>query len=154
VRPFGCGHGCRSLEYEAACSPMDFGKHAAKYGSPPSSCPGHRVLGGRIAELSGVRVLCPACDHARHFARAGQLGLAADALQILAQVDNISDQAARERQEQARSAWRRRSRLSWDVTVSPALLDRHAALVILAGQHGSPGEGRDKVNLAASKLRP
>ena len=108
----------------------------------------------RIAELSSVRMLCPACDHARHFARAGQLGQAADALQTLARVNNISDQAARERQEQARSAWRRRSRLSWDVTVSPALLDRYAALVILAGQHGSPGEGRDKVNLADSKLPP
>jgi hypothetical protein len=105
----------------------------------------------RIAELTSVRMLCPACDHARHFARAGQLGLGAEALQTLARVNNISELDARTRQEHALSAWQRRSRLAWDVTVRQPLLDQYPVLAILAGQHGSPGEGRSKVTVADKK---
>jgi hypothetical protein len=102
-----------------------------------------------IATLSGVRILCPACDHARHFARAAQLGLAAEALRTLATVNGISPENARSLLDDAAKIWRRRrSRLAWTVQVSQKLLDRYAALEVLSGQRCVPGEGRSKVSLA------
>jgi hypothetical protein len=48
-----------------------------------------------VAVLTGLRILCPPCDHARHFARAGQLGQAVAVLSTLARVNGISEEGAR-----------------------------------------------------------
>jgi len=100
------------------------------------------------ATLASVRILCPACDHARHFARAGQLGAGADALRALARVNGISEEKARAMQAETLKIWRKRSRLAWTVRVDQTLLDGYPALAVLSGQRGVPGQGRDKVNLA------
>lgn len=97
------------------------------------------------ATLTGVRILCPACDHARHFARAGQLGKGADALATLARVNGISEERARKLQTEAHAVWLRRSRLAWTVRVTEAFLTAYPALAPLDGQRGAPGEGRVKV---------
>jgi hypothetical protein len=99
------------------------------------------------AALTGVRILCPACDHARHFARAGQLGKGADALAMLARVNGISEEQARALQAEAHAAWVRRSRQAWTVRVSEPLLTAYPALAVLDEQRGTPGEGRAKVAL-------
>jgi hypothetical protein len=101
-----------------------------------------------VATLTAVRILCPACDHARHFARAGQLGQAAAALSTLARVNGISEAGARALQAKAGEVWERRSRLAWTVRVSESLLEQYPVLAALDGQHGVPGEGRTKVALA------
>lgn len=100
------------------------------------------------ATLTGVRILCPSCDHARHFARAQQLGMGPDALAALARVNGISEERARVLQAEAQAVWVRRSRLSWTVRVSDSFLTAYPALATLDGQRGAPGEGRAKVALA------
>jgi hypothetical protein len=106
-----------------------------------------------VATLTSVRILCPACDHARHFARAGQLGQAATALSTLARVNGISESGARALQVKAGEVWQRRSRLAWTVRVSESLLKHHPVLAVLDGRHGVPGEGRTKVTLADQQAR-
>lgn len=101
-----------------------------------------------VATLTGMRILCPACDHARHFARAAQLGRAADALSTLARVNGITEQEARAIQKRAHDLWERRSRLAWTVRVSEPLLVQYPVLAVLDGQHGNPGEGRARAGLA------
>lgn len=102
---------------------------------------------------TAVRILCPACDHARHFARAGQLGQAAAALSTLARVNGISEAGARTLQAKAGEVWERRSRLAWTVRVRESLLEQYPVLAALDGQHGVPGEGRTKVALADQQAR-
>jgi hypothetical protein len=104
-----------------------------------------------VATLAGVRILCPACDHARHFARAGQLGLGGDAVRTLAGVNGINEHGARALQAEAMKVWRRRSRLTWTVCVAPSVLERYPALAALSGQGGIPGQGRGRVNRADSQ---
>lgn len=101
-----------------------------------------------VATLIGVRILCPACDHARHFARAAQLGKSAAALDTLARVNEISQEHARALQAKALTLWKRRSALAWTVHVSEPFLATYPALAPLDGQHGTPGDGRAKVALA------
>lgn len=79
----------------------------------------------------------PACDHARHFARAGQLGAGADALRALARANGISEEKARALQAEALKIWRKRSRLAWTVRVDQTLLD---------GYQRSPGFRRPAVH--------
>jgi hypothetical protein len=69
-----------------------------------------------VATLTGVRILCPACNFARHFARAAQLGKGADALATLTRVNGISKAEARALQDDAEKAWKRRSRRAWTCT--------------------------------------
>jgi hypothetical protein len=101
----------------------------------------------QVAELSGVRILCPACDHARHFARAGQLGLAAEALRTLALVNGITEHRALALQQKAMRDWARRSSRSWTVRVARPFADRYPALAVLDGRTGAPGQGREKVSV-------
>jgi hypothetical protein len=101
-----------------------------------------------VATLASVRILCPACDSARHFERAGQLGKGADALATLARVNGISEEEARALQDDAVTQWKRRSRRSWTVRVSEELLLRYAVLARVDGQGGAPGHGRAKVRAA------
>lgn len=101
-----------------------------------------------VATLGGVRILCPACDFARHFARAGQLGRGAGALATLARVNGISKAEARALQDEALAEWKRRSRRAWTVRVSGELLRRYPALARVDGQRGAPGHGRAKAAAA------
>lgn len=101
-----------------------------------------------VAILTGVRILCPACDFARHFARAAQLGKGADAIATLARVNGISTAEARALQDEAVAEWKRRSRRAWTVRVSGELLRRYPALARVDGQGGAPGHGRAKVAAA------
>lgn len=102
----------------------------------------------KVATLTGVRILCPGCDHARHFGRAGQLGIGGDALATLARVNGISEEQARALQAEATAVWRRRSALAWTVRVSEPFLAACPALAPLNGQHGAPGQGQAKVKRA------
>lgn len=90
-----------------------------------------------VATLTGVRILCPACDFARHFARAGQLGKGADALATLARVNGISTAQARALQDEALAQWRRRSRRAWTVRVGREFLRRYPVLDAVDGQRGA-----------------
>jgi hypothetical protein len=101
---------------------------------------------------TGVRILCPACDHARHFARAGQLGQAAAALSTPRE-STASASQGRALQAKAGEVWQRRSRLAWTVRVSESLLEHHPVLAVLDGRHGVPGDGRTKVTLADQQAR-
>jgi hypothetical protein len=101
-----------------------------------------------VATLAGVRILCPACDSARHFARAAQLGKGAEALAALARVNGISTAEARVLQDEARAEWEQRSRCAWTVRVSAGLLRRYPALAKVDGQGGTPGHGRGRVAAA------
>lgn len=98
--------------------------------------------------LTGVRILCPACDHARHFARAAQLGQGVQALETLARVNGVSVKRAQEMQAAASAMFTRRSRLTWTVRVDAALLAANPVLAALEGQRGAPGDGRAKVAAA------
>jgi hypothetical protein len=102
-----------------------------------------------VATLCGVRILCPACDFARHFARAGQLGKGADALATLARVNGISTAQARALQDEALAQWRRRSRRAWTARVSEELLRCYPLLAAVDGQRGAPGHGRAASRQAA-----
>lgn len=101
-----------------------------------------------VATLADVRILCPACDFARHFARAAQLGKGADALATLARVNGISKAEACALQDEAVAEWKRRSRRAWTVRVSEGLLRRYPRLGKVDGQRGAPGHGRAKVTAA------
>lgn len=101
-----------------------------------------------IATLAGVRILCSACDFARHFALAARLGKGPDALATLARVNGISEAEAAALQDQAQAEWERRSRRAWVVRVSGELLRRYPVLGKVDGQGGAPGHGRAKVAAA------
>lgn len=101
-----------------------------------------------VATLTGVRILCPACNLARHFARAAQLGKGAGTLAALARANGISEAEARAIQDDAVMVWKRRSRRSWTVRVSGDLLSRYPFLAKLDGQSGAPGHGRAKTAAA------
>ncbi len=104
------------------------------------------------ATLAGVRILCPACDFARHFARAGQLGKGADALATLARVNGISTAQARALQDEALAQWRRRSQRAWTVRVGQEFLRRYPVLAAVDGQRGAPGHGRAKAAAADEQV--
>ncbi len=97
------------------------------------------------ATLAGVRILCKACDGARHYERARQLGRGAEALATLMRVNGISRSEAAELQNAAGIEWQRRSRLAWVVGVKPGLLGRYPGLSGLVGMRGIPGEGQARV---------
>jgi hypothetical protein len=106
-------------------------------GIPPVSWGTWRPSGSSLdcRTLAGVRILCPACGFARHFARAWQLGKGADALATLARVNGISAAQTRALQDEALAHWRRRSQRAWTVRVGQKLLRRYPVLAAVDGQH-------------------
>lgn len=98
-----------------------------------------------VATLVGFRILCPACDKARHFGLAGLIDRAELALDQLAAVNGIDLAAARRLQRNAGRDWVRRSALAWTIKVDPALLEAWPALEVLVGARGVPGEGRERL---------
>jgi len=98
-----------------------------------------------IATLTGVRVLCPPCDSARHFGLAQVRGYGAEALEHLAEVNGLDEAGAQQLREHAWEDWDRRSELAWTVEVAPELVERFPALAGLRGLRGEPGEGDQRV---------
>jgi hypothetical protein len=102
--------------------------------------------GQKVATLTGVRILCPGCDLAHHFARGSSVSAAM--LLPRSRVNGISGEQARALQAEATAVWRRHSALAWTVRVSEPFLAACPALAPLNGQHGAPGQGQAKVKRA------
>jgi len=94
-----------------------------------------------VATLGVLTIVCHACNLAEHPGRAGAVDVdrAAEALDHLATVDEISLMEARLLLDEAGATWARRSRRAWQVSVAPELVQRFPALAILIGVTKEPG---------------
>jgi len=94
-----------------------------------------------VATLGLLTIVCPACNLAEHPGRAGagNVDRAAEALDHLAAVNEISLMEATLLLDEAGAIWARRSRRGWRVTVAAELVQRFPALAILIGVRKEPG---------------
>jgi hypothetical protein len=97
-----------------------------------------------VAELTGVRIVCPDCNAVTHIGRTSSDGYYDVARDHMARVNGITPAEADMLVDEQGEIWLSRSKLSWVVEVAPDLLARHPDLGVLVGRRAEPiGEGED-----------
>jgi hypothetical protein len=96
---------------------------------------------GGTATLTGIRILCPACNAVTHIGNTSTRGYYDVARDHMALINGITAGDADRLIAAHLAEWQQRSAMTWMVAAAPELLSRYPELSILVGHRAGPGDG-------------